>query len=167
MEKAKSILFLIGTDATNEEAGLLKKEFPKADFFYHNGLVKSSKENRALDRILRQSDKTPNTLGLENLGLTSWNQEYQHDLVIFYRNGRAKMPQIQKGSVILWGVYNWEEVQSLKNQVLVLLPGLSTLEKSGSYTNVDGITQRFIPAITHKGHGQSLEQVLRRPHGAL
>lgn len=176
LRSTSSVSFVIGTDATNEEAKLLKEEIPKllttgkVKFFYHNGHVLNAKENKPLDKLLRQSDKTPNTLGIEALGLHPFDKHSGDDLVIIYRNGRATIPEISVGTVILWGIFSTEEVEKLKKQgkkVFALMPGLSTLEKSGSFTNIDGITQSFGPAIKHKGHALSTEQIIGRLRGNI
>lgn len=176
LRSAPSVSVVIGTDSTNEEAKFLQEEIPKLNpvgkvrFFYHNGYVLSSKENKPLDKLLRQMDKTPNTKGLEGMGLQPFEKHLGDDLVIVFRNGRSTLPEINKGPVILWGVFNTEEVEKFKSQgkkILALMPGLSTLEKSGSFTNIDGITQSFAAAIKHKGHALSTEQIIGRLRGNI
>ena len=174
LSSAQSVSVVIGTDATNEEAKLLQEELPKivnkgkVKFSFNNGFVKDSQENKALDKLLRQSDKTPNTKGLEAQGLHPFDKNQADDLVVVYRHGRSKLPELSKGSVILWGVFSTEELEKFLSQgvkVMALMPGLSTLEKAGSFTNVDGITQSFKVAIKHKGHALSTLEVLGRLHG--
>jgi NADH-quinone oxidoreductase subunit G len=174
LSNAQSVSVIIGTDATNEEAKLLQEQFPKivskgkVKFSFNNGFVKNSQENKALDKLLRQSDKTPNTKGLEAQGLKPFDKNQADDLMVVFRHGRAKLPEISKGSAILWGVFSTEEVEKVQSSgvnVMALMPGLSTLEKTGSFMNVDGITQNFKVAIKHKGHALSTLEVLGRLHG--
>jgi NADH-quinone oxidoreductase subunit G len=169
LKKKSNVSIVIGTDATTEEAKLLIDEIPKlipngkVKFFYHSGFVKNSKENKPQDKLLRQTDKTPNTKGLEGLNLAPFDKNLVDETVILFRNGRSTIPDLS-GSVILWGIYNFEEVHKRPN-ILALMPGLSTLEKSGSFTNVDGITQSFKAAIRHKGHALSTMDILGRLRG--
>ncbi len=176
LSSATSVSVIIGTDATNEEAKLLQDELPKivprgkVKFSINNGFVKGSAENKPLDKLLRQLDKTPNTKGLEALNLAPFNSSEGNDLTIIYRHGRAKLPEVLKGSVILWGVFSTEEIEKFQAggaQIMALLPGLSTLEKAGSFTNIDGITQNFKAAIKHKGHALSTMEVLGRLRGNI
>ncbi len=165
LKNKSNVSIVIGSDATNEEAKLLIEEFPKAfphskfKFFHYSGYG----ENKAADKLLRQTDKTPNSMGLKNLNLKAFEKNAVDETVLVFRNGRAKIPEVS-GTVILWGIFSTEEIKHSSN-VIALLPGLSTLEKSGSFTNVDGITQSFQRAITHKGHGLSTEQIIGRLRG--
>jgi NADH-quinone oxidoreductase subunit G len=160
-----NVSIVIGTDATLEEAKLLMEEFPKLfpntkiKFFYHSGFGK----NQPQDKLLRQTDKTPNTKGLEALNLSPFEKNMADETVIFFRNGRAKIPDFS-GTAILWGIFNTDELKNI-SKAIALLPGLSTLEKSGSFTNVDGITQSFNMAIKHRGHALSTSEVIGRLRG--
>lgn len=156
-------LFLIGTDVTCEEAELLQKASKGADLAFYNGTGGSG----AQDNILRQKDKTPNTKGVEALGIKALDESKlsQYDLVMYVRFGRAAIPSFKNvKNLILFGVWNYTECQQVKeasgNHLKMVLPGLMTTEKSGSYINCDGIKQHFRPAVSHKGHGRELSEVL-------
>ena len=163
-------LVIVGTDATNEEATQLQKAFSahaRADVRSHNGtggVVKAS-DNKALDHLLRQSDKTPNTRGVEALGIAPLEARdfSDRDLVVVVRQGRAAIPKIEASSVILVGIYSRDEVAALIAkgvQIKALLPTLATIEKDGSYTNCDGVTQTFKRAVTHRGRALAVGKVL-------
>jgi NADH-quinone oxidoreductase subunit G len=156
VKAARSPLVIIGTDATNAEGMLIKGAFnEKGVVRYHSGFG----ENKPLDHLLRQSDKTPNTQGMKAIGLTalSANDLSDKDLVIVIRQGRSQIPKIEGQDVILVGIYSRKEIDSLKAakvRILAVLPSLATIEKEGSFTNCDGLTQSFTAAIQH--HGKSL-----------
>jgi NADH-quinone oxidoreductase subunit G len=68
LQGAKKVAFFVCADATLEEAELLKKSFPTAEFFAYSPTVAKSSEDAALDHLLRRKDKSPNLKGLEALG---------------------------------------------------------------------------------------------------
>ncbi len=167
MTEAKRVLFVFGTDSTNEEASLLMNAFGKlvrgVEFFYYNGTagVQTSKDDQAIDQLLRRKDLTANTKGMEDLGLKplAVNNTGSYDLAIYFRAGRsALLPQKYADTQIGWGVFYAGDLE--KNQFTAVLPGLSFLEKKGSFTNCDGIVQNFAPVLTPFGVSASVEKVL-------
>jgi NADH dehydrogenase/NADH:ubiquinone oxidoreductase subunit G len=166
---ASSIQLVVGTDATREEAALLKEKIPAllgkpSHVYFYNGThgVNTSSDDAKLDNLLRMKDHTPNTKGVEEEGLTVLpNGEASADVVILFRNGRAGIPKMKADQkLVLWGVWNYDEIKSLPSQNIVgVIPGLATIEKTGSFKNVDGIVQKFHPAIVHKGGALSAHQV--------
>jgi NADH-quinone oxidoreductase subunit G len=167
-----SILVVIGTDATREEAANLKEKMSsvfknkKIDFVYHNGTngVTSSKDDKKMDHLLIMKDKTPNTLGVEELGLSPLQGEIgNYDLAVIFRNGKAGIPKMKNSQkLLLWGVWTLNEIKSLPStEILGVIPGLATAEKEGSYKNTDGIIQKFRPAIAHKGQGAGTHRIFQ------
>ena len=165
---ASSVQLVVGTDATREEAALLKDKAPAAfgktmTVTYHNGHVATSGDDAKLDHLLRMKDKTANTRGVEEQGLSALaNGEVNADVAILFRNGRAGIPKMSSNQkLILWGVWTQKEIQALPSKnVLAVIPGLSTIEKAGSYKNADGIVQKFHPAIIHRGGAVSAHEVV-------
>lgn len=168
VHSASSVQLVIGTDATREEAALLKDKVPAAlnknmSVSYYNGYVTTSKDDAKLDNLLRMKDKTPNTRGVEEQGLSALqNGELNADVAILFRNGRAGIPKMSSHQkLILWGVWNAEEIKALPSKnVIAVIPGHATIEKAGSYKNADGIVQKFHPAIIHRGGALSAHQVV-------
>jgi NADH-quinone oxidoreductase subunit G len=168
INQANSLQVIVGTDATREEAALLLNKssagFGKpVQLNYYSGFVKNSQEDKKLDHLLRMSDKTPNTKGVEEVGLGSLGAEgVAADVVILFRNGRAGIPKMSANQkVVLWGVWNLDEIKKLPSKnILALIPGLATIEKEGSFKNTDGVVQKFHPAITHKGDALPVHKVL-------
>ena len=165
---AGSVDLIVGTDSTREEAALMKEKVPgllgrSVKVSYYNGThgVQTSKDDKALDHLLRHKDHTANTRGVEDEGIQVLaNGESTSDVVIYFRNGRAAVPKFKSGAkVVLWGVWNLNEVKDIPG-VVAVIPGLSTVEKSGSYKNVDGIVQKFHPAIQHKGAALAAHDVV-------
>jgi NADH-quinone oxidoreductase subunit G len=166
LKRAQRPLVIIGTDATLEEAKQLQDLLPQFNrqisFKFHSGFGNGSQDNKALDHLLRQSDKTPNTKGLESLGLKvlAPQDSKAADLVIFVRNGRAKITDFGV-PVWAWGIFNRQELKELgAGLVKGCLPGLATIEKEGTFINCDGIAQKFKRAVNHRGNGLSVSKVL-------
>lgn len=163
----KSIL-LVGTDASNEEVEVLKTiahhfSLPIMSYNGTNGVMHSN-DDVALDHLLLMKDKTPNTRGLESCGLkaAASHQLIDAELIIYFRAGRAQMPNLHNQKIILWGLWNQAEVKQWQNQLQLVLPGLSTIEKDGTFISTNNITQKFKRAIKHLGGGLSLESVWKK-----
>lgn len=165
---AGSVQLVVGTDATREEAALLKDKVPaifnkQVAVSYYSGFVTTSADDKKLDNLLRMQDKTPNTRGVEEQGIAPLsNGELTADVAIIFRNGRAGIPKMKPSQkVILWGVWSVDEVKALPTtNVIAVIPGHATIEKAGSYKNADGIVQKFHPAIIHRGGAMSAHQVV-------
>ncbi len=161
----KKIILLVGTDATNEEAQILQQVAThySLNIMSFNGIngVLQSKDDAPLDHLLMMKDKTPNTRGLENLGIKAAtnHQLLDADMLIYYRAGRAAMPNLLHQKLVLWGVWNQQEIKQWQNAIQLVLPGLATIEKSGSFINSNNITQRFKSAIKHLGGALSVEDI--------
>ena len=108
-------------------------------------------------------DQTPNTLGVEEVGLKALaNGELTAEVAILFRNGRAGVPKMKPDQkLILWGVWTQAEIQKLPSKNIIgVIAGLATVEKEGSFKNVDGIVQKFHPAITHRGGALNAHHVV-------
>jgi NADH dehydrogenase/NADH:ubiquinone oxidoreductase subunit G len=168
LKTAASIQVVVGTDATREEAALLKEKSTLAfgkpvTINFYNGHIQTSQEDKKLDHMLRMTDKTPNTRGVEETGLAPLpNGELSSEVAIIFRNGRAGIPKMNPHQkVILWGVWNIEEVKNLPtNNIIAVIPGLATIEKEGSFKNTDGVVQKFHPAIQHRGGAVTVHHVV-------
>jgi NADH-quinone oxidoreductase subunit G len=167
LKTAASIQVVVGTDATREEAALLKEKSTQAfgkpvTINFYNGHIQTSQEDKKLDHMLRMTDKTPNTRGVEETGLAPLpNGELSSEVAIIFRNGRAGIPKMNSHQkVILWGVWNIEEVKNLPTKnIIAVIPGLATIEKEGSFKNTDGVVQKFHPAIQHRGGAVTVHHV--------
>ncbi len=168
LKTAVSIQVVVGTDATREEAALLKEKSTQAfgkpvTINFYNGHIQTSQEDKKLDHMLRMADKTPNTRGVEETGLAPLpNGELSSEVAIIFRNGRAGIPKMNPHQkVILWGVWNIEEVKNLPTKnIIAVIPGLATIEKEGSFKNTDGVVQKFHPAIQHRGGAVTVHHVV-------
>ncbi|HLE09801.1 MAG: hypothetical protein A2504_11210 [Bdellovibrionales bacterium RIFOXYD12_FULL_39_22] len=171
LETAKKVKVVIGTDATIEEIRYLQAALPdmfgsKFTFrsFNGTGTLSTSSQDKKLDHLLIMQDKTANLRGAEECKLAPLEngQINDSDLVLLVRFGRSAVPAVGNGQkLILLGVWNSAEQASLGAAVEVMLPGLATVEKSGTYINCDGIRQQFIPAVVHLGEGMAVNRLLR------
>jgi NADH-quinone oxidoreductase subunit G len=159
---SKKTIFIIGTDATNEEIHELGrlKDLVRGpiDFRFMNGVngVATSADDMDSDQILLRRDKTPNTKGLEANGIEAMKNESGYSLAIYYRAGRAAIPEKLAPLEIGWGVFTHHEAHRFD----AVLPGLSTLEKSGSYVNSQGISQKFVASVKPKGSCSSVLKIV-------
>jgi NADH-quinone oxidoreductase subunit G len=162
---AKRVLLVIGTDATSEEAATLMQILPgftTADVVLrsYNGTnaVQKSTDDRPVDALLRRQDKTPNTKGLELLGLEPLTtQDQGFDVALYFRSGRAAIPAQKLGQVeIAWGVFTTHEASRFD----AVMPGLGAVEKFGTFIQCDGVTQTFEAVIQAHGASASVKKIL-------
>lgn len=164
---AHRVLVVIGTDATTEEARELLRALPgfakgEMVFRMHNGTgggVRVAADDAPLDKLLRRRDHTPNTRGIEALGLHPYDAQTDtgFDLALYFRSGRAAIPSQPMAPVeVAWGVFQAGEI----GRFAAVMPGLGSVEKSGSFTNCDGITQHFEPAVKPRGHAAGVTKIL-------
>ncbi len=157
---------LICADATLEEVQIAQKALPKASFFSYSPTVDGSGQDEALDHLLRRKDKSPNIKGMEKLGLESFAkfQPKDYDLCIFITGGKVRPPyglaELAKKAIGV-GVLMKEELLGYT----LVLPGLSSLEKSGTYINHDSIEQEFKAAIPSLGFARPLDYILETTEG--
>lgn len=159
---AKRVLVVIGTDATSEEAieiiNRMSALASSVEIRFHNGVngVTTSQDNKKIDSLLKQSDKTANTKGLEALNLKPLSKsDNGFDFVLHYRSGRAAIISNSGKYQVACGVFKESELNSYQ----VILPGLTPYEKSGSYTNCDGIEQSFKQVIKPNPDVASVSQI--------
>lgn len=164
----KKITLLVGTDTTNEEVEVLKKissqfSLNLVSFNGVNGVMQVS-DDAQLDDLLIMKDKTPNTRGVESAGVKAVanHQLMDSDLIIYYRCGRAAMPNLTTQKLVLWGVWSQQEIKQWQNAVQLVLPGLSTIEKNGTFISANNIVQKFKAAIKHLGGALSIEEVFQK-----
>jgi NADH-quinone oxidoreductase subunit G len=164
VQKQKPVI-IVGTDTTNEEGALLLSLAKKlsVEIKSFNGTsdgVTTSSEDKPLDHLLRRKDKTPNTLGLESLGIKPLSLTDNYSAAVVVSFGRSKMEYykniISIPQKLLFGIYTEAVNEQLKAQITI--PGFATTEKSGSYTNAHGRTQLFQPAVQSTGELISVSQ---------
>ena len=170
IKAAGSVQVVVGTDATREEAALFKNKFAgvvgknvAVSFFNGTNGVTTSADDKKLDHLLKMKDQTPNTKGVEDEGLAPLaNGEINADIAVLFRNGRAGVPKMKADQkLVLWGVWTQHEIQKLPSKNIVgVIAGLATVEKEGSFKNVDGIVQKFHPAIIHRGGALNAHHVV-------
>lgn len=158
-------LVLIGSDLTLEEAQAIqnfsKEKLKGADVFHYGteGHTKAS-DDKAEDKILRRTSKTSNLHGMEKLGIKGWEASGSYDSAIVFRGGKARLaPGLKKnvkGSIVGFGVFNKEATDELS----VVLPGLSYVEKSGTIVNWQGKEQKIMKAIEPLGQSKGVSEMI-------
>lgn len=158
---AKKIAFLLCGDTSNEEIKSIKSKFSTAEFFSYSSGVDKSVEDKAIDHLLRRKDKSANLKGLEAAGVQPYSgfDPRAYDLCIFVSAGKVRPPYglaKQAKKAIGLGVFLKEELLGYQ----LVLPGLSTMEKAGSFTNHQGKVQNFKAAIPPVGMSRPLDTIL-------
>jgi NADH-quinone oxidoreductase subunit G len=161
VHEAKKVAFFVCADATLEEANALKNAFPRAEFFSYSPTVNKSSEDEALDHLVRRKDKSPNLRGLEELGFKTAQDfdPHAYDLCLFVSAGKVRPPyglaKLAKKAIGL-GVFLREELLGYS----FVLPGPSTLEKSGTFVNHKGMRQSFRPSVPPLGMSRPLDMLI-------
>ncbi|MBF0364102.1 MAG: (2Fe-2S)-binding protein [Oligoflexia bacterium] len=164
LKSSKSALVVFTTDATSEEVATLTSLLPQLhkggpiNFRYISSTPDENpneNQDENQDQLLRRKDKTPNRQGVASKLSPISEADFQsfNDLVIIFKGSTSKLPRLAFSSskhLYLWGVFLLEDLENIRASnpnIRGVLPGVHTLEKSGSYTNCDGITQTFTAAI--------------------
>jgi NADH-quinone oxidoreductase subunit G len=158
---AKNVAFFVCADATIEEAEALKRNFSDAAFYSYSPSVEKSAEDKAIDHLLRRADKSPNLKGLEQAGFKSSASfdPKKYDLCVFVSAGKVIVPYglaAKAKKALGIGVFMKEELEGYD----LILPALSSHEKSGSFVNHQGKQQSFKAAIPPLGMCRPLENIL-------
>lgn len=145
----KKVAVLLGSDATLEEATLVKdfaaKNFSGAQVLHYGtpGISKVSDDGHE-DQILRMKSKTSNLNGMEKLGITGFQtMPGGVEAVLVFRGGRASLPSLKGVKAVGVGVFMKDQLKHFD----VVLPGLTFLEKDGTVVNFQGREQQFHRAI--------------------
>ncbi len=162
LKSAKSVGALICADATNEEVAAMKKYLPQAKLFSFSPTCDASSQDKAIDHLLRRSDKSPNLKGMEEAGLAPFSrfQPKDFDLVLVVSAGKVRAPWGIAGlakTAVAMGVFMKEDLSGFR----MVLPGLATLEKAGSFVNHQGVKQTFPAAVMPAGMSRPIESVLQ------
>ena len=164
---SKKIAVLVCADATLEDAKLLQSSLSSAAFYSYSPSVNKSGEDEALDHLLRRKDKSPNMKGLEELGFKAFSEfkPKDYDSVILVSAGKVRPPYgiatLAKNTIAI-GVFLKEELAGIK----LVLPSLSTFEKSGTFVNHDGVEQSFSAAIPPLGQSRPLNKIMSALSGS-
>ncbi len=158
---SKETAVLVCADASMEDVQAVKSAFGKADFFSYSPTVDASDEDEAIDHLLRRKDKSANLKGLEKEGLKPFSaiKPKNYDLLVVVSAGKVRVPYglagMTKESLGI-GVFMKEDIHGFTH----ILPSLSTYEKSGSFINFDGKSQKFTAAIPPVGSSRPLQNIL-------
>lgn len=121
--------------------------------------VQSSVEDAPEDQLLRRKSKVPNLKGAESFGWKSaWKEAVLGDTVLVFSGGKAEVPVFPGKRVIGIGVFA-NQVPQVASFDLIL-PGPSFAEKSGSFINFEGKSQKFNQAIRPLGKVKPIPEIL-------
>ncbi|OFZ69411.1 MAG: hypothetical protein A3K03_00485 [Bdellovibrionales bacterium RIFOXYD1_FULL_44_7] len=161
--KDKNVCILVGEDLTQEEAALAQlfslEGFPTSSCF-HFGTdgVRSSKDDKAVDKVLKRKSKTANLVGLEKLKIASLPSSLEKfGAFLIIRGGRAQLPELPPAPVVAFGVFKEKEVRKFD----IILPGRGFIEKQGTVFNYQGIEQSFVKILDASSETRELSDALK------
>jgi NADH-quinone oxidoreductase subunit G len=130
----------------------LAKEVFGAKKVYYS---KNDPENAFSDDILITADKNPNMAHIEKLGLSPVSEIKEPTSTTIIQRGLNEKDQKilqDKGlGILLLFAVNQSE---LNRQAKTIFPIPSYAEQGGSFTNLNGLTQKFHQAFSHKGESR-------------
>ena len=162
----KKVLFLVGTDLTNEELSTIL-EYVKLNHadaqvlsFGTRGLPTTA-EDGPLDTILKMKSKTSNLNGAEKLGIkpvdsSSEKSFTEAQMIVMFRGGRAQLPSKFDLPVFGVGVFLGSEAKNFEG----VLPGLAFTEKDGTIINHQGIEQKIKRAVLPREKAKAISEIL-------
>ncbi len=160
--KGDQIVFVASSRATNEDNYLFNKfanEVSKSsNVIYFSHLDESRK-----DDLLGVSDLTPNTKGVEELGINKNSNIKAEELATKLRNGEIRAmyvmeedfedyPEIldQLSNLSFLAVHSYNSNKRINSLADIILPASTFAEIEGTYTNLNGRVQHFTPALVTK-----------------
>jgi NADH-quinone oxidoreductase subunit G len=160
--KGDQIVFVASSRATNEDNYLFNKfanEVSKSsNVIYFSHLDESRK-----DDLLGVSDLTPNTKGVEELGISKNSNIKAEELATKLRNGEIRAmyvmeedfedyPEIldQLSNLSFLAVHSYNSNKKINSLADIILPASTFAEIEGTYTNLNGRVQHFTPALVTK-----------------
>lgn len=180
---AEAIGVIASARLTNEEAFLIRQLFGKQLGIPHiDYRVRRSQEpggDAPEDHLLRRTDKYPNSVGMRLLGLLPATTGMKsREMLSAASEGRLEALFIFEEDLIAALSGEFAVAEALKKLDLlvvhdlfltataklahVVLPGLSSYEKEGTFTNFAGRGQRLNPALEPFGHAIPLVEFLQR-----
>jgi NADH-quinone oxidoreductase subunit G len=160
MKRTARIGLILHTWLSNEELFLLDKVFRK-DLNVQNVIFLNPPMEEG-DSFLLTSDRTPNTKGAQEIGFdveaADWNDFFENiELLLVFGSplfAESNIAPLKAGLEnidlkILFASHDHE----ISSQFDIVLPVSVISEKGGSITNLDGMVQTFLPALS--GFGDS------------
>jgi len=105
------------------------------------------------DNLLIRADKTPNSRGLELLGIKPVDSEFLNDIsegkikLLYIINdsiARLSLPHDKIAESIIIHAWSWDE---FTHKATVVLPSVTYAESNGTFVNFQGRIQRIRPAV--------------------
>lgn len=160
--KGEQIVFVASSKATNEDNYLFNK-FASEISNTSNVLYFSHTDESRIDDLLGVSDMTPNTKGVEELGIGKDSKIKANELAAKLKNGEIRAmyvmeedfedyPEIleQLGNLSFLAVHSYNTNKIINSLADVVLPASTFAEIEGTYTNLKGRVQHFGPALVTK-----------------
>lgn len=158
----EKIVYVASSKATNEDNYIFNK-FANEISNTNNIVYFSHTDDSRKDDLLGVSDMTPNTKGVEELGISSNSQIKPEELADKLKNGEIRamyvmeedfedypeiLANLDKLSLLIVHAYNSNK--KIVQIADVVLPTSTFAEIEGTFTNLQGRVQHFTPAIVTK-----------------
>lgn len=157
LEKAKNTAAIVSSHASNEELTAFKPlsgemtVYVREDYMTEPGEVQQ-------DDILVRGDKNPNRKGAENiLGCQPFDPAAEHDLFIVWGDN-VDYSTFKGIPVIHFGSFASGQEES----AAVFVPISTTFERSGTFTNIDGVDNCFEQVFEKNPSVLHAEDLFRR-----
>jgi NADH-quinone oxidoreductase subunit G len=160
--KGDQIVFVASSKATNEDNYIFNK-FANEISNTQNVLYYSHTDESRIDDLLGVADLTPNTKGVEELGIGNNSKIKADELASKLKNGEIRAmyvmeedfedyPEIleQLGNLSFLAVHSYNSNKKINNFADVVFPASTFAEIEGTYTNLNGRVQHFTPALVTK-----------------
>jgi NADH-quinone oxidoreductase subunit G len=163
---------LLSPQLSNEDLFLAKKVFASLDT--QNVVLFSPKDNGFEDDILIRADKNPNSQGAKEMGFSYDDQAVQgllekcanknlKGLIVFgqdllKRLDSAKVEAALKG--LEWSVFIGSNINQTSKKTTYVLPATTHIEKEGTFTNFQGVVQKFNKVLEPLGEAKSEIEIL-------
>ena len=138
-------LLLVSPFLSNEELAMFKA-YANDNGISLSGYAPQYHDESFADEMLRTADRSPNRAGMNALGINEEEKDFnellaQKKIVLIVENTYFEdKPELLDGKeVILLG----SKETCVASHANIVLPIASFLEKDGSYTNIDGVTQHI------------------------
>ncbi len=141
--KPEDTLLLVSPFLSNEELEMFK-DYAKGSGVELSGYSPQYKDKTFADDMLRTSDRSPNRAGMKALKISETKKKFDElvsekkTVVIIENSYFEENQELLNGKEVILLSSNDTTVKESAN---IVLPIASFLEKDGSYTNMDGVTQ--------------------------
>ncbi len=171
MTTGKKTGVLLSPQLSNEELYLSRKLF-KEHLKLENIALLSPHAEGFQDDILIRADKNPNTRGAEEFGFTAGGAEVLLEkaaqgelegLIVFGQDLNARLDEAKLKKAlgkVHWTLFIGSNHNLTSETAAYVLPAATHIEKEGTFTNFEGVVQKFDKVLQPLGEARAEWQIL-------